>query len=191
MIWKRRRRERHGAIVCHMGKADTYRLSDEKAVRMMIALREGRTLRTFGVRPARLQTNFTDHPEFAREARPLMEANTKAAHLRKGAYLREKSHCVNGHSLAEFGRVAMHKGWMTRQCRACEVMRYRRGGIMKPAVLEQVRARIAAGSPPNRFTKPGAGYLLRFDTFARYRRENPEFNRLVIEARESRVYRTP
>jgi hypothetical protein len=99
-------------------------LSDEKAARMITALREGRTLRTFGVKVPRLEAYFKAHPEYAQEALPLIEANAKTAHLRKGAHIRNKTHCINGHSLAEHGRVAMHKGWKTRQCRACEVMRY-------------------------------------------------------------------
>jgi hypothetical protein len=72
-------------------------LSDEKAARMMAALREGRTLRTFGVRPPRLQAYFESHPEYAREALPLIEANDKAARLRKGARLRNRTHCKYGH----------------------------------------------------------------------------------------------
>jgi len=47
---------------------------------------------------------------------------------------------------------------------------------MKSGVLEKVTARIAAGTPIRSFTKPGqGGYLLRYDTFNRYRRENPDF----------------
>jgi hypothetical protein len=156
-------------------------LSHEKATRMMTALREGHTLRKFGVRPARLEAYFDAHPEYAQEARPLMEVNMKAAFLRKGAHLRDKTHCVNGHSLAEHGRVAMHKGWMTRQCRACEVMRYHRGGVIKADILEKVKARLAAKATLSSFTKTGGGgYLVRFSTLARYRRENPEFDRLVV-----------
>jgi hypothetical protein len=69
-----------------MAKKNTthYKISDDKAARMMIALREGRTLRTFGARMERLEAYFAAHTDYAREARPLMEANTKAAHLRKG-----------------------------------------------------------------------------------------------------------
>jgi hypothetical protein len=162
-------------------------LSDEKAARMMAALREGRTLRTFGVKPAKLEAYFDVRPEYAQEARPLIEANMKAAFLRKGAYLREKTHCVNGHLLVEHGRVAMHKGWMTRQCRACEWMRYKRGDVMKADVLEKVKARLAAKSSLSSFTTAGqSGYLVKFSTLARYRRENPDFNHLVVNvARDS------
>jgi hypothetical protein len=163
-------------------------LSDEKAARMMVTLREGLTLRKFGVKAPRLEAYFKIHPQYAQEARPLIEANAKAAHLRKGAHIRNKTHCINGHSLAEYGRVAMHKGWKTRQCRACEVMRYHRGGVIKPEVLQKVTARIISGSPISSFTK-GGGYLVKFSTLARYRRENAEFGRLVTEAISDRVYR--
>lgn len=164
-------------------------LSEEKAARMMAALREGRTLRLFGVKAPRLDTYFKAHPEYAQEALPLIGANAMAAHLRKGAHIRNKTHCINGHSFAEHGRVAMHKGWKTRQCRACEVMRYHRGGVIKPEVLQKVTARIISSSPINSFTKGGPNYLVKFSTLARYRRENSEFGRLVTEAISDRVYR--
>jgi hypothetical protein len=156
-------------------------LSDEKAARMMTALREGRTLRKFYVTSPPLEAYFKLHPEYAKEALPLIATNAKAATLRKGSHIRNKTHCVNGHAFAEHGRLAMHKGWMTRQCRACETMRYRRGGVMKAEVLKKVKARIIAKSSIDSFTKPGSGYLVRFDTLARYRREYPDFDRLVIE----------
>jgi hypothetical protein len=119
-------------------------LSDDKAAPMMIALREGKTLRNFGVKTYRLEAYFKAHPDYAREARPLIQANAEAAYRRKGAYLRERSHCVNGHSFAEHGRVAMHKGWIIRQCFACERMRHKNGNVIKPEVLEQVKLRLAA-----------------------------------------------
>jgi hypothetical protein len=56
-----------------MGASTPPGLSDENAARMMIALREGRTLRTFGVRAPRLDTYFKTHPEFVQEALPLTQ----------------------------------------------------------------------------------------------------------------------
>jgi hypothetical protein len=76
-------------------------LSDEKAARMMVALRQGRTLRLFGVKAQRLEAYFKAHPEYARAARPLILANSKAAFLRKGAHIRNKTHCINGHSFRD------------------------------------------------------------------------------------------
>jgi hypothetical protein len=165
-------------------------LSDEKASRMLVGLRAGRTPRSLYVAVTALTAYCNAHPEYGREALPLIEANAKAAHLRKGAHIRNKTHCINGHSFAEHGRVAMHKGWKTRQCRACEVMRYHQGGIITPEVLQKVTARIISGSPINSFTKGGSdNYLVKFSTLARYRRENVEFDRLVTDAISDRVYR--
>lgn len=149
---------------------------------MLAGLRGGQTPRSFGVTANRFKAYCEAHPVYGQKALPLLEVNVKAAQLRKGAHIRNKTHCINGHSFAEHGRVAMHKGWKTRQCRACELMRYRRGGLMAAPVLEQVKARIVAGSSISSFTKPGDGYLVKFSTLARYRRENPEFGRLVAEA---------
>jgi hypothetical protein len=165
-----------------MGAPTPPGLSEGKAARMMVALRGGGTLNKFGVRAPRLDAYFKSHPEYAREALPLIEANVLAARLRKGAYIRNKTHCINGHSFAEHGRIAIHKGWKTRQCRACEVMRYRRGDVMKAEILEKVTSRINAGSSIGGFTKTGTGYLVRFSTLARYRRENPDFDRFVLDA---------
>ncbi len=165
-------------------------LSDEKAAKILVGLREGSTPSQLRVRRSLLQASIETHCEYKREALPLMEANAKAARLRKGAHIRNRTRCANGHSFAEHARVAMHKGWMTRQCRACELMRYRRGGVMKLEVLKKVTARIAAGSSLNSFTTAGqSGYLLKFSTLARYRRENPEFDGFVVEAIGRRFYR--
>jgi hypothetical protein len=157
-------------------------LSDERAARFMVALRKGTTPHIFGVNKRCVEAYCAIHPEYAREARPLVEANAKAARGRKGSHIRNKTHCVNGHSFAEYARVAIHKGWVTRQCRACERMRYQRGSVIKEGIIEKVAAGLAAGSPVTTFTKPGRGYLVRYDTLNRYRRENPEFNRFVTEA---------
>jgi hypothetical protein len=78
-------------------------LSDEKAAQMMVALRGGGTLNKFGVRAPRLEIYFNAHPGYALEARPLIEANAKAALLRKGARFRNQAnqtHCMRGHPLS-------------------------------------------------------------------------------------------
>ena len=91
-------------------------LSDEKAARMMAALREGRTLRTFGVRAPRLEAYFKAHPEYAQEARPLIVANAEAARFRKGSN-RDRTHCRFGHPLSGDNLFRTHEGW--RRCRIC------------------------------------------------------------------------
>jgi hypothetical protein len=54
-------------------------LSDEKASRMMTALHEGQTLRKFAVKTPRLEAYFNTHPEYAREARPLIAVNRRSS----------------------------------------------------------------------------------------------------------------
>jgi hypothetical protein len=99
-----------------------HKMSDDKALRILPGLRAGLTLKQLREVPRRFQAYCDAHPDYAREARPLEAANAAAARNRKGARIRDKTHCVNGHLLAEHGRVAVHKGWVTRQCRACERM---------------------------------------------------------------------
>jgi hypothetical protein len=157
-------------------------LSDEKAARMMVALREGRTLRKFGVKSARLEAYFAAHPEYAEEVRPLIEANAKAAGLRKGAHHRNKTHCKNGHPFAVYGRPNMNKGCMTRQCRLCDYHRIKRGGLIKPEMVVKVRTALERGLTIRAITTGDrATRLVPHHAFSRYRRENPEFDRFVLE----------
>jgi hypothetical protein len=165
-------------------------LSDERAARFMVALRDGTTPHIFGVNTKSLDLYFAARPEYARQARPLMEANAKAAYLRKGAHIREKTHCVNGHSFAEHGRVAMHKGWLTRQCRACELMRSRRGDKIRPEVLAKVTLALKSGLTVAAITKSGRPTrLVKHNALARYRRENPEFDRFVLDHSKDSIRR--
>jgi hypothetical protein len=75
-------------------------LSDEKANRFLIALRERRTLRNFNIKTSKFDQYCERHPSCALEARPLLNANSAAALKRKGA-LAARTHCKNGHSLKE------------------------------------------------------------------------------------------
>jgi hypothetical protein len=54
-------------------------LSDEKVARILVGLREGKTPRLLGTTAARLKAYCAEHPEYGREAIPLIEANAKAA----------------------------------------------------------------------------------------------------------------
>jgi hypothetical protein len=148
----------------------------------MVALRGGATPHLFGVKLKSVKAYCGLHPEYAREALPLLDTNEKAARLRKVAHIRNKTHCINGHSFAEHGRVAMHKGWLTRQCRACELMRARRGDKMKPGVLIAVTAALKKGLTIGTITKTGPMRLVKHNALNRHRRENPEFDRFVLES---------
>jgi hypothetical protein len=85
---------------------------------MMIALRNGETLRKFAVRSHRLKAYFNINPGYAGEAKPLIEANAKAALLRKGVQ-RGKTHCKYGHPL--FGRTVYIRRNGKRQCLICAI----------------------------------------------------------------------
>jgi hypothetical protein len=83
-----------------------HKMSDDKALRILSGLRAGLTLHQVHEVPRRFQVYCDAHPEYAREARPLEAANAAAARNRKGARIRDKTHCVNGHLLAEHARVS-------------------------------------------------------------------------------------
>jgi hypothetical protein len=55
------------------------KLIDEKATRLLIRLREGRTHRSLHITSAQLKAYSDAHPEYAKEALPLFEANAGAA----------------------------------------------------------------------------------------------------------------
>jgi hypothetical protein len=67
------------------------RSSDERATRFMFALRGGTTPHIFRVNSKSLETYFAAHPDYASEARPLIEANATAARHRKGGGLVSRS----------------------------------------------------------------------------------------------------
>ncbi len=157
-------------------------LSDEKAARIMVALRAGLTRRKLGVKAACLEAYFKAHPEYAREAQPLLEANAKAAHATRGAHHRNKTHCKNGHPFAVHQRLNLNKGCMTRQCRLCDYQRSQLGGLVKPEVIVKVRAALDRGLTINAITAAGRPTrLLAHHALRRHRRENPEFDRFVFE----------
>lgn len=163
------------------------------AIEFMARLNGGGTIRKLTGGGKRLGPAFVTYdrfkkhcalnPEWAVEAWRISKINGNAG---KGALNRNRTHCVNGHSLAQHGRAAFREGFHTRMCRECEKMRYHRGDLIKPDVLVKVTARINAGSSISSCTKAGnAGYLVRFSTLARYRRENPEFDRFIVECARS------
>jgi hypothetical protein len=155
-------------------------LTDEKAARMMTALRRGQTLRTFGIRAPRLVAYFKAHPEYAREAQPLIEANNKAALLRKGARLRDLTHCKYGHSLAD-AYVSHQAGYIKRDCRTCWAIRQKRAGPIKPDIAKKVEALLRRGASVTSFTSHRANsYLLQHKTFTRFRLENDRINQLFL-----------
>jgi hypothetical protein len=162
-------------------------LSDEKAARMMAALREGQTLRTFKVRPPRLQAYFESHPEYAREALSLIEANDKAARLRKGARLRNLTHCIHGHPLS--GSNISYEPNGRRKCLTCVKRRNLAPRPPTQQQIEQVTAALNAGKNLSLICHGRIGaqlgraqMILSFRKLKLYRSLNPAFDRFVISA---------
>jgi hypothetical protein len=172
-------------------QAPFYRLTDEKAGRMMAALRDGRTLRKFGVRAERLQAYFDAHPEYAAEAKPLIEANARAALYHKGDALRCTTHCRSGRHLLTGRNVEIDGTHGRRRCRACRMLSAAKASPMSADIATRVKAAIARGSNLTLITKgrriPGSGrmdtstYITSFKIIKRYRIEHPEFDRFIIE----------
>jgi hypothetical protein len=160
-------------------------LSVEKAARMMIALRKGQTLRIFGAGSARIEAYFLAHPDYAREARPLIEANRMAAKRRKGERLRNLTHCVHGHPFSGANLSFRPNG--KRDCLTC----VRRRAVTPPpptqTQIEQVTAAlnmgktlglICQGSPGDQ----GVKRIVSFSKLGLYRKQNPGFDKFVISA---------
>jgi hypothetical protein len=169
-----------------MGKTG---LTDEKASRMLAGMREGLTPRSFYVTVAKFKAYCREHPQYGREALPLIEANATAARRRKGATRREQTHCKHGHSLVD-AFVNYQNGYIKRGCRTCLKIRGQLGGLMKPEVLVKVTAALKGGATINQIIhgRPlGAGKanpslrIVDAGILSRYRRENPEFDRFVLE----------
>jgi hypothetical protein len=160
-------------------------LSDEKAARMMVALREGRTLRKFGVKPPRLEAYFAAYPEYAREARPLIEANARAACLRKGANYRDKTHCKHGHPLSGDNLYIAPKR-KERKCRTCVQRRQSAPRPADHAQIERATAALIAGLTIKRICWGTVGVqkvsepILPFSKLKLHRRLNPDYDRFVV-----------
>jgi hypothetical protein len=154
-------------------------LSDEKAARMMRALRDGQTLRLFGVKATRLEAYFAAHPDYAREARPLIEANAKAARLRKGARLGSRTHCRFGHLFSGDNLFLTPEGW--RRCQICIEKSHAENRKMSEQQARKVVEALHEGKTIADITKGGRpSYILNHRALLLFRQKHPKFERLVV-----------
>jgi hypothetical protein len=169
-----------------MGQSFPPGLTDEKAARMMAALREGRTLRTFGVRAPRLQAYFDSHSDYACEALPLIAANVMAARLRKGAHHRDMTHCRRGHPFSGTNLHYLQSG--RRICQTCQKRRHAAPLPPTEQQIQEVTAALNAGKTLSLIchgrigTQLGYPRIVSFRKLKLYRSLNPAFNRFVISA---------
>lgn len=166
-------------------------LSDEKAARIMVGLREGYTTRKFWVGTARLEAYLVAHPEYAREARPLMEANTRAARKRKGSRLRDLTRlfCLKGLHPMTGNNVRIDPSRGRRACLACRNIARDNPPLITPIVLTKIKQALEAGASQSQICNGapvGGGKIDRSlilttnHKFYQQRRLDPEFNKFVL-----------
>lgn len=156
-------------------------LSNEKAARMLAALREGRTLRKFSVtgNSPRFLAYCETHPEYSREALPQIEANAKAAQFRKGSVLRGRTHCKFGHPLSGDNLFFHSKGW--RCCRICDAKSHELNRRMSDQQARRVVDALNAGKTISNICKGGTDdYILNHRALLLFRQKHPKFDRFVI-----------
>ena len=157
-------------------------LSNEKAARMLAALREGRTLRKFSItgNSPRFLAYCEAHPEYSREALPLIEANAKAAQFRKGSVLRGRTHCKFGHPLSGDNLFLHSKGW--RCCRICDAKSHELNRRMSDQQARRVVDALNAGKTISNICKGGTDdYILNHRALLLFRQKHPKFDRFVIQ----------
>ena len=121
------------------------------------------------------------NPEWSKRAAPLVEANALAAKARKGERMRSRTHCNHGHSLHD-AYMVNRGSYRYRVCRTCRSLEV--GAPMNAAVKEKVAAIIKKGEPIATAIK---SVRSSFPTIARWRNEDPEFNKLFETFRPVRI----
>ncbi|MHC2247850.1 hypothetical protein [Bradyrhizobium elkanii] len=155
-------------------------LTEEKAGRMMAALREGKTLRTFGVTPDRLEAYFVSHPDYEREARPLIAANNVSALRNKGAHQRAKTHCNYGHPLSG-DNLLMFRGGKHRRCRLCMKTFGQEKRRFNEDQARRVVAALQEGMTIAEVTATGKPtYIVNHRALLLFRMKQPKFDQLVV-----------
>jgi hypothetical protein len=167
-----------------MGEASKPGLSNEKAARMMVGLREGRTLNKFGVKGSRFEAYCHGHPEYAREAKALLCENLKASNARKGAARRALTHCKYGHPLSG-DNLYLAPGRRERKCWACIKKRDRKPRPASEVQIQQLTAALNAGKTISEICwgkvdgKIVAKPLLTFRKLRLHRQMNPDYEQFV------------
>lgn len=154
---------------------------------MLATLREGRTLKKYGVKASRLQAYFEVNPDYAREALPLIDANAKAARLRKGAPRRALTHCKHGHPFSG-DNVYFAPGRNERKCWTCVRRRDKAPKAPSQEQIQQVTAALNAGKTIKEICwglvndRKVCVPILGFRKLKLHRELNPDYNRFVVAA---------
>lgn len=160
--------------------ATLYRMTDATAARVMTGLRAGKTVRVLGVKRAQLEAYCNEHAEYAAEAKPLIEANAKAAHATRGMHQRLKTHCPAGHPLSGANLFRSTDGF--RRCRACLSNSTANNRTVNEDQARRVVEALNAGAIISQFTKANQpGYILNNRALTLFRRKHPKFDRFVLK----------
>jgi hypothetical protein len=166
-------------------------LTKEKAARILVGLRAGKTPRLLWTTADSIKSYCADHPDYAREALPLIEANNKAALRRKGDSLRTTTHCRAGLHLMVGDNVFLDGTHGRRRCLACRRVTSAFAPLMTVEAAEKIKNALEGGASLAQVTigRPVGGgkrnpglIVASFKIVKRYRRENPDFDRFVIAA---------
>jgi hypothetical protein len=147
---------------------------------MMAAFRLGSTLRPFHEKAARFDAYCQAHPEYAREAEALLAANLKAANWRKGARLRDRTHCKHGHPFSGKNLYTSPDG-SGRHCWACMNNSHNFNRTMSEQQARRVVEALYDGKTIADIVRAGTPtYILNHRALLLFRQKHPKFDRLVV-----------
>jgi len=141
------------------------------------------------VTPGKFRNHCEAYPEWGAEAKCLAKVNAKGADKLKGSHYSSRTHCRRGHEFAVHGLAYKNhvNGRRYRYCKLCNRIHSREGTKLRDEIVEKVKSLVRAGNPLKSFSSGGMpGYLCRFSSVKRLRREDPEFNNLVLLGEERR-----
>lgn len=166
-------------------------LTEERAERIMLGLREGKTFRELWIRGPEIKAYFAAHPEYEREARPLIEANKRAAQARKGNYFRSKTHCKRGHPLTPDNVYLFpYRNALGRKCKLCTKLHSEAPPPPTEDQVKRVTAALNSGQTLNLIClgrtagKKVADRIIGYNKLKIYRARNPDFDKFIRTATE-------
>ncbi|MCC8964507.1 hypothetical protein H8A95_19845 [Bradyrhizobium sp. Pear76] len=154
-----------------------------KGLRNRKRIRPGlHTKRTF-------ETYCDQNPKWGVRAKALVLANGEAARLRRGAPKRLTTHCNRAHLFEPSNTGMRWNGY--RYCKRCDRDNQKVGPELRPEAVEAVRLAVLNGRTIDDIThtRNGRRAICTFKALKRYRIEQPEFDRFMIENAKNRISR--
>lgn len=124
------------------------------------------------------------HPDWGKKAQALADRNALIAFNKRGnrKSFAFRTHCTKGHPLTP-DNVGFKMSNGTRYCKVCNSENVARGKIMTPEQDRAIRNAILTNMRISDIIKPVAGRkaICSYGTYRTARRQNPEFNRFIVE----------